>query len=160
LGFGLLAWLLAHWASGWLTTHANAMDVRPVEGILYGLVATALVAPLIGALTIVATIFGGWLGAAAALSLLLGGVGVLWLFSPVVTGYWVGRRLLGRGYFTNPLWAFVAGVLLIVLVARLLSVAPCIGALAAGVIYLLSFAFTLGGWFKARPAVAITVAEG
>jgi cytoskeletal protein CcmA (bactofilin family) len=158
VGFGLLAWLLAQWASGWLTAHANAIDVRPVEGILYGLVATALIVPLIGALVLVAAIFWGWLGAAAVLLLLLGGVGVLWLLSPVVTGYWVGRQLHGRGYLASPLWAFVTGALLIVLAARLLSVVPCVGALAAGVIYLLSFAITLGGWFKARQTVAAPVA--
>jgi uncharacterized membrane protein len=44
----------------------------------------------------------------------------------------------------------LAGVLAIVVAARLLSVIPCVGVLAAGLIYLVSFALTLGGIILAR----------
>ena len=113
-------------------------------------VAAALLLPVAIVLGILFAIFWGWTGATAIALLILGAIGLLWILSPLLAGYWLGRLLAARGYVSGRLLAMLAGVLLIVLVARLVTVVPCIGVLTASVIYLLSFVMALGGLILAR----------
>jgi cytoskeletal protein CcmA (bactofilin family) len=149
-GFALLAWLLWQLAPGFLESSGRAIVARPVEAVLYGMVAAALLLPVAIVLVILFGIFWGWAGAIAVAFLILGGLALLWMLSPLFSGYWLGSLLAGRGYINNRLLALLAGALLIVLAARLIAVIPCIGLLTAGVIYLLSFVMALGGLILAR----------
>jgi cytoskeletal protein CcmA (bactofilin family) len=150
IGFALLAWLVWQLAPGLLRTPANQIAARPVEAGLYGLIAAALLLPVIIALVILAAIFWGLPGALAASSFLLGAAGLLWILSPLFTGYWLGHLLADRGYALGELVALLVGTLTIVLVARLLALIPCLGVLLAGLIYLITFALALGGIIRAR----------
>ncbi|MCL4858816.1 MAG: hypothetical protein KJZ93_05390 [Caldilineaceae bacterium] len=150
IGFALLTWVVWQLAPETVRGASNAIAARPVEAGLYGVVAAALTLPVVAALVLIGTIFWGLVGSLASSSFLMGLVGLLWILSPLVTGHWVGRQLGERGYIAGELSAFLAGVLAIVVAARLLSVIPCVGVLAAGLIYLVSFALTLGGIILAR----------
>jgi len=158
-GFALLAWLLWQLTPGIFSWGAAPLVARPAEAGLFGIVVAAVILPLILAFTLLAALFWGWLGALATSSFLFGAVGLVWLLSPVVTGYWISRWLVARGYLSSGLIALWAGVLIIVLGTRLVSIFPCVGTVAAGVIYLLSFVLTLGSLILARrqPATALTV---
>jgi hypothetical protein len=91
--------------------------------------------------------------------MLLGAMSLLWLFSPLIPGYWVGQRLAQLGYQIGPLPALLSGVLLIVLVVRVISIIPCLGTLVAGVIYLICFALTLGSLIVGRRQPSTPVLE-
>jgi hypothetical protein len=69
----------------------------------------------------------------------------------------LGQRLAARNIVDGDLATFLVGVLTIVLVARLLMLIPFVGFLVAGLIYLFSFAFTVGGWLAARRQQATMV---
>jgi cytoskeletal protein CcmA (bactofilin family) len=149
-GFALLAWLLWQLAPGFLESSGRAIAARPVEAALYGIVAAALLLPVAIVLGLLFGIFWGWAGAVAVALLILSVVTLLWLLSPLLAGYWLGDLLLARGHASSRLLALLAGVLLIVLVARLVAIVPCIGVLTASVIYLLSFVMALGGLILTR----------
>lgn len=150
IGFGLLAWLVWQLAPALLRTAGSGIQARPLEAALYGIVATALLMPVFIALVLLAAIFWGIAGALAAASFLLGAAGLLWILSPLITGYWLGGFLRARGYVTGELVALWVGTLAIVILARVLLLIPCVGALAAGLLYLASFVLAVGGLFLAR----------
>ena len=150
LGFALAAWLIWQLAPGMIRTSGEGVRMRPVEAGLYGVVVAALILPVLAALVLIAAIFWGITGAAATAFFLLGAVGLLWIFSPLFAGYWLGDLLSERGYVQGPLLALLAGALVIVLAARIFSLIPCVGAVVAGLIYLLSFVLTIGGLIVAR----------
>lgn len=156
VGFSLLAWLLWHFFPGLFTTTTQAMARQPMEVGLYGLVGAALLLPLTLALVFLAGFFWGWGGALAAAAGAFGGLGLLWLFSPLITGHWIGQRLAALGYPLAPLPLLIIGTLAIVLLARLLALIPCVGMVMAGMLYLVSFALTLGslGVGRRSPAYA------
>jgi len=54
------------------------------------------------------------------------------------------------GRLTGTLATLLIGALSLVLVARLISVIPCVGGVVAALIYLLSFALALGGIVVSR----------
>ncbi|NJN78272.1 MAG: hypothetical protein HC803_08035 [Saprospiraceae bacterium] len=124
LGFALAAWLIWQLAPGMIRNSGEGIRVRPVEAGLYGIVAAALILPVLAALVVIAAIFWGFAAAAATAFFLLGAVGLLWILSPLFAGYWVGRLLSERGYVQGPLLALLAGALVIVLVARIFSLIP------------------------------------
>jgi hypothetical protein len=150
IGFALLAWLIWRLAPALVQTTGRALRARPVEAALYGLLAVAFFLPVVVAATIIAGIFWGFPGALSAASLLFGLLGLLWIISPLFTGYWLGRLLNARNVVQGELAALLVGVLTIVLVARLFNLIPLVGALAAGLLYLLSLSLTIGGLILAR----------
>lgn len=155
LGFALLAWLLWQLAPGVLHTASSGIHARPLEAALYGIVVTALLIPVIIALVLLGAIFWGVPGALAAASFLLGAVGLLWILSPLLTGFWLGGSLRARGYVTGELVALWAGALAIVILARVLLLIPCVGPLAAGLLYLASFVLAVGGLIQARRRASV-----
>jgi hypothetical protein len=108
------------------------------------------------ALTFLAAIFWGFFpGGLFVLIFILGLVALLWLLSPVVTGLWVGEKLgqwtgLVNSGLGGELPRLLLGIAAIVLVARVLTVIPCVGDLAFQVIFLLSFMLAVGSWLLAR----------
>jgi hypothetical protein len=158
VGLALLGWLAATLAPRWVSEPADAIDRRPMEAAIYGILVAVAIIPASAALVFLAVLFWGWFpGGVAMLAFLFGLFGVLWVFSPVVAGLWLGRKLapaLGLGSAILP--ALLTGVVVIALSARLLGAIPCLGVVLSQVIYLLSFALTVGGWIIARQRRDVT----
>ena len=152
LGMVLAGWLIWTFASRQVTDLVAIMETRPMEAGIMGLLVAVLIVPLIGALTFLAVLFWGWFpGGVFMASFLLGLVALVWLLSPIVTGLWVGRKLAEvAGLDVGELPKLLLGMVAIVLVGRVLTVIPCVGDLAFLVIYLASFALTVGSWVLAR----------
>jgi hypothetical protein len=138
-GFALLATLLHTLAPGVLHAPANVLARNPAAsgglGLVLFLAFFTLGPALVVMLAIVAALFWGWLAAVVAglslfaLALLFG---VVWVWSPLVTGSWLGRRLLKR--------EGLAPVLLGVLLVAAIGQAPAVGFF----VYILSFALAAG----------------
>lgn len=150
LGFALLAWLIWRLAPGLLQPASEQVRLQPGTAGLYGVIATALIVPILLALSVAVAIFWGIGGAVATAAFTLGALSLLWMLSPLFIGYWLSRFLQERGYIQNSLLALIAGTLAVVLLTRLLTPIPCVGALVAGLIYLISFVLMLGGWILTR----------
>lgn len=146
VGFALLGWLLLRYAPGLLTGPVAAIQEKPVESGLYGLLAAALLIfiPILSILLVVLVwIFWGTFSALTMAFFLLGSLALVWMLSPLVTGLWLGQRVVERsGRETTLTVALLVGVLLIVVIGRV----PFIGWL----VYLISFALALGGVLRSR----------
>ncbi len=151
LGLGLLAWIIMRLTPGALQRPVAAIDRNPVEAGIYGMVVAVAALPVAAGLVFLVSLFWGWFpGGAAVLSFLFGALGLLWNFSVLITGLWLGRRLLGGRYAGSDLAALLVGALAIALVARVAGIAPCIGPVVSMLIYLLSFVFAAGSLIVAR----------
>lgn len=151
-GLALLGWLVWSFFQERVAKTAAVMDRRPVEAALYGLLVAVTVLPVSAALVFLTVLFWGWFpGGVAMLTFLFGLVTLVWLFSPVVTGLWIGRKLAAAtGVVKGDLPALLLGIVVIVLVARLLTFVPFLGELAFRALYLLSFALAVGAWIVAQ----------
>ncbi|CAN5710276.1 hypothetical protein BH10CHL1_BH10CHL1_08110 [soil metagenome] len=155
VGLALLAWLWVRLAPHLLRSTTDAIETKPIEVGLYGVLAAALIVPIIAALVILTMLFGGISPGILLLFFLFSGVLLLWFFSPLLTGLWLGRKLVAHaGRYSSRLSSTLAtlltGVLTIVVVARLIGTIPFVGLLVAALIYLLSFALALGGLIVSR----------
>jgi cytoskeletal protein CcmA (bactofilin family) len=159
-GLMLLGWLAWSFAPQRMTTAVTVLEGRPVEAAIYGLLVAVAVFPVSAALVFLAVLFWGWFpGGVAMLTFLFGLFALLWLFSPVVTGLWLGRKLANAtGRELGNLATIFLGVAVIVLVGRLLTFIPFLGELAFRAVYLLSFALAVGAWILARRQAAAPVA--
>lgn len=145
-GFALLGWLLLRYMPGVLSGPVAAIEEKPLESGLFGLLAAALLVfvPILSVLLVVVMwIFWGTLPALVMAFFLLGSLALAWFFSPLVTGLWLGQRILNQsGREATLTIALLVGVLLIVVIGRI----PIIGWL----VYLVSFALALGGVLRSR----------
>ena len=148
---GALVWQLA---PGLFSRPAAAIDSKPVEAGLYGILVAVAVMPVTAALVFLVVLFWGWFpGGAAVFAFSFGLFSLAWLFSPLVSGLWLGRRLFALTHtLRGDLYALLAGSTLIVLAGRLLSAIPCVGGLMYWMLFLLSFALAAGGIVLARRA--------
>jgi len=98
--------------------------------------------PIVSAILVfVAWLFWGWFWGLVVFVFLFGTLALLWMFSPIVTGLWLGRRIVRQSdQSVSLLVAMLVGVLVIVVLGRL----PILGWL----VYLLSFVFALGGLMR------------
>jgi len=153
VGFALLGWLLLRYAPDMLRTPVAAIEARPLEAGLYGLLAGALfvfVPILSGLLIVLVWIFWGTFPALVMALFLLGALALVWLFSPLITGLWLGQRIVAQtGRETTAIITLLVGVLLIVVIGRI----PIVG----GLVYLVSFVLALGGVLRSRLAGKATV---
>ena len=147
IGLALAGWLLLRLAPGLIRQPARAIDEQPAQTALWGLGAIALALPLSVALVFVLVSFWGWFpGGVAMFAFLFGLLALLWFFSPLITGLWVGRRVAALTHIPlDPLPTLLIGVVVIVLVGRILAAVPFIGEFTYRVLYLISLAFALGG---------------
>lgn len=141
VGFALLGALLLRFAPAALTKPVAAIEAQPVETGLYGLVAALLFIfiPILSAVMVILIwLFWGWFPALIMFAFLFGALSLLWFFSPLVTGLWLGGRIMaqGDGSSTLPI-SLLVGVVIIVILGRV----PLLG----WVVYLISFIFALGG---------------
>ena len=146
VGFALLGWLLMRYAPGLLTGPVAAIQEKPVESGLYGLLAAALLifVPILSILLVVLVwIFWGTFSALTMAFFLLGSLALVWMLSPLVTGLWLGQRIVERsGREATMTVALLVGVFLIVVIGRV----PFVGWL----VYLINFALALGGVLRSR----------
>jgi cytoskeletal protein CcmA (bactofilin family) len=146
LGLILVAWVLSYLAPQSLSRPAAALAARPAAAAIYGIVLVALAIPLTAALVFVAVLFWGWFP--GGISMLTFGFGLLslaWIFSPLITGYWLGHMLAeATNRSLRGLPATILGIVLIVLTARLVGLVPCAGELLLRLIYLMSSALSAG----------------
>jgi hypothetical protein len=151
-GYLLAGWLLWSFAPRQMTNQVAEMETRPMEAGILGLLTGVAVVPVGAALVLLAGLFWGWFpGALIMFAFIFGLFALLWLLSPIVTGLWVGRKI-GEltGAVDGELPRLLVGIAVIVLVARVLTVIPCVGDLLFQVIFLTSFALAVGSWIVAR----------
>jgi hypothetical protein len=145
IGFAGLSWLILRFAPRTLTRPAQALSDSPVESGLYGLVAGALLifVPILSTiLVVIMAIFWGIFPAIVLFAFLFGSLALLWFFSPLVTGLWLGQRIVGTSSGERSLLVtLLLGLALIVLLGRI----PILGWL----IYLISFVLAFGGVLRA-----------
>lgn len=148
IGFALIGWLVLRFVPAGLTRPADVIEDEPVAAGLYGLVGAVLLIfiPIVSALLVfVVWLLWGWFSGLIVFIFLFGVLALLWLFSPIVTGLWLGRRILRQvDQPASLLTAMFAGVLVIVVLGRV----PVLGWL----IYLISFVFALGGLLRMAQA--------
>ncbi len=155
IGLAFLGWLWVRVAPNLLRSTTYAIETKPIEVGLYGVLAAALSIPIIAALVLLTMLFWGIFPGVLLLGFLLSGILLLWFFSPLLTGLWLGRKLVANaGSYSSRLSGTLAtlliGALAIALVARLIGTIPFVGLLVAALIYLLSFALALGGLIVSR----------
>jgi len=149
LGVALLAWFLLWLTPGLLRTPANIIRERGVESAIFGFVLMVLFIPLVAALVFLTWLFWGWGASILAFIFLFSFAGLVWIFSILATGLWLGRWLAKvANWNLSDLWSVIIGVLIIVLIIRLLALIPCVGVLAGGLIYAISFALVTGAWIR------------
>lgn len=155
-GLLVVGWLLWSFAPRQIIGPVATMEARPMEAGIFGLLAAVAVLPISVALTFLAVLFWGWFpGGLFMASFLFGLFALLWLLSPIFVGLWVGRNVAkAAGVAGGELLQLLIGIAVIVVTARVLTIIPFVGDLAFQVIYLASFALTLGSWIlvRRRPA--------
>ena len=157
IGVGILGWLLFRFRPNTLLRPAAAIRANPLESGVYGLIAAVLLIfiPIASIVLVIFTAaFWGVLPAVAMFVFLVAASALVWFFSPLLTGYWlgeaIGRRLGGE---RAPFYLLMLGALLIVILGRI----PILG----WIVYLLSFLLALGGLLRsgANTAYAARPAE-
>lgn len=152
VGLLVVGWLLWSFAPRQIIGPVATIEARPMEAGILGLLAAVAVLPVSAALTFLAVLFWGWFpGGLFMASFLFGLFALLWLISPIFTGLWVGRKIVKAiGIAGGELLQLLIGIAAIVLIARVLTIIPFLGDLAFQMIYLASFALTVGSWILAR----------
>ena len=146
VGFALLGWLLLRYIPALLTGPVAAIQEKPLESGLYGLLAAALLVfvPILSILLVVLVwIFWGTFSALTMAFFLLGTLALVWMLSPLVTGLWLGQRIVAQaGRQATLTVSLLVGIFLIVVIGRV----PFVGWL----VYLISFTLALGGVLRSR----------
>ena len=158
IGVAILGWLLFRFKPNTLVRPAAAIRANPVETGLFGLIAAVLLIfiPIASTVLVIFTAaFWGVIPAVAMFIFLVAAAALVWFFSPLLTGYWLGEKIGERlGADHAPVTLLLMGALLIVILGRI----PILG----WVVYLLSFVLALGGLLRsgtgaadARPAETV-----
>lgn len=144
IGFAGLSWLVLRFAPQSLIRPVASLNDAPVESGIYGLVAGALLifVPILSTvLVVIMAVFWGIFPAFVLFTFLFGGLALLWFFSPLITGLWLGQRIVGTSSQERSLLVtLLLGLALIVLLGRV----PILGWL----IYLISFVLAFGGLLR------------
>ena len=163
-GLALAGWLIYQFAPAQIEEPATLLAANPTESVIAGVIALALYLPVSAiAVFVAALLFGPWLGGLALFALLFGLFSLLWTLSPLVTGLWLGRRLLQAGDTqAAPLVTMLLGATTILLAGRVLTWIPCVGGVAYRLVYLASLAFALGALIlrqRRRPPTVVADLE-
>lgn len=122
---------------------AGELQRKPWSAAGLGFLFVLLLVPLTILLSLLAWLFWGTFpGGVAAASFLFGLWGLLWMFSPAIAGYWLGRILL-RNNSSQLLQLFV-GAAIILVAARAAGWIPVAGGLIGWLVLLCSFALAAG----------------
>ena len=139
IGFILLCLIVTKFIPKAVVVPAKAMSRSPVWAGLYGLLALALFSfvPLAGCLLACLACFQGPETPLVVMFLDFSAIYLLWKLSPLVTGYWLGKKLTGRTGDKVELTPFVMGTLIITVIGHI----PILGYL----VYFVSLCLTVGG---------------
>ena len=152
IGVGILGWLLFRFRPSTLLRPAAAIRANPLETGVYGLIAAALLIfiPIASVILVIFTAaLWGVLPAVAMFVFLVSASALVWFFSPLLTGYWLGEAIGRRmGGDRAPFYLLLPGTLLIVILGRI----PVLG----WIVYLLSFLLALGGLLRSGASTADT----
>lgn len=152
LGVGIIGWLLFRIRPNTLLRPAAAIRANPLATGVYGLIAAALLIfiPIASVILVIFTAaFWGVLPAVAMFVFLVASSALVWFFSPLLTGYWLGEAIGRRlGGDRAPILLLLLGTLLIVVLGRI----PILG----WIVYLLSFLLALGGLLRSGASTADT----
>jgi|GEM_PF-866049 len=158
IGLSLLTWLLLRYAPDLVPGTAEAIDEDFSRTVVYGLGFSVLMIPLAALFVFLVTLFfGGFQGGIPTFMSSFGVLSLLWILSPIFTGFWLGQEIAdavefdldeGIDSFRELMIATVAGIIVIVMVTRILALIPCVGGLASWVVYLLSFTMAVGGFIR------------
>ena len=150
IGVAILGWLLFRFKPNTLVRPAAAIRANPVETGLFGLIAAVLLIfiPIASTVLVIFTAaFWGVIPAVAMFIFLVAAAALVWFFSPLLTGYWLGEKIGERlGADHAPVTLLLMGALLIVILGRI----PILG----WVVYLLSFVLALGGLLRSGTGAA------
>lgn len=149
IGFAALSWLVLRFRPQIVREPAAVLADAPGKSAAYGLVAALafIFIPLVSMLLV--ALVWTFFGVAPAIILLVALFGILslvWIFSPLVTGYWLGR-LFGMEALTGML----VGVAAVVVLIRL----PFVGWLIALVSFLFAFGALLVMWLNLSDSDAL-----
>ena len=152
IGVVILGWLLLRFRPNTLLRPAAAIRANPLQTGVYGLIAAALLVfiPIASVILVIFTAaLWGVLPAVAMFVFLVSASALVWFFSPLLTGYWLGEAIGRRmGGDRAPFYLLLLGTLLIVILGRL----PVLG----WIVYLLSFLLALGGLLRSGASTANT----
>jgi len=152
IGVVILGWLLLRFRPNTLLRPAAAIRANPLQTGVYGLIAAALLIfiPIASVILVIFTAaLWGVLPAVAMFVFLVSASALVWFFSPLLTGYWLGEAIGQRmGGDRAPFYLLLLGTLLIVILGRL----PVLG----WIVYLLSFLLALGGLLRSGASKADT----
>lgn len=154
LGIALLGWLFLRFAPNALAKPVTAIEEKPVETGLYGLIAAVLLIfiPILSAILVaLVAIFWGAFPAVVMFVFLFGSLALLWFFSPLITGLWLGQHIATQLNVPGRLAALLIGALLLVLLGRI----PFVGWL----VYLFSFILAIGGLLRWNRVAGETEAD-
>ena len=152
IGVVILGWLLLRFRPNTLLRPAAAIRANPLQTGVYGLIAAALLIfiPIASIILVLFTAaLWGVLPAVAMFVFLVSASALVWFFSPLLTGYWLGEAIGRRlGGDHAPFYLLLLGTLLIVILGRI----PVLG----WIVYLLSFVLALGGLLRSSVSTADT----
>jgi hypothetical protein len=158
LGIIVLGALLLFLFPGFTTGAAAELRGKPWTVLAYGVLVVLLAFPLTIILVGLAWLFWRAFPGGVAFGLfMLGFWGVLWLISPAISGLWLGQALLRNT--DSKLLQLSVGAAIILLLARAAMWIPFTGALASGLVLLVSFIFAAGAIvaLRRRPSDATRV---
>ncbi len=152
-GFALLGGLLLRVAPDMLERPSQALAQKPGQALLYGLLVAVIfiLLPIASAILVFLMVFfWGILPGIVLGVFLFVALTLIWIFSPLVTGFWLGKWLVGATGRNMAVWpTLVVGIILLVLLGRV----PFLGYF----IYLVSFLFALGGLWLSRRSGEVAV---
>jgi len=143
IGLLVLGWLLIRLLPSFATRTADVMHTQPLPAIGVGLLILVAAVPAVIVLVGLAWLFWGFFpGGLATAMFLFGALGILWFISPALTGWAVGRRLVGGQ--SSEILKLLLGVLLVLLIIRIAEWIPFAGGFVAWLLLSLSFAYAGG----------------
>jgi hypothetical protein len=143
LGLLALGAVLLALFPGFTNGVAGELQREPWSALGYGFLVLLLFVPLTTVLVLLAWLFWGvFPGAIAVAFFLIGAGGILWMFSPVVAGFWLGQMLL-HGNSSKLLQLFIGGAI-ILLVARAVRWIPIVGGWIGWLVLMCSWVLAVG----------------
>ena len=128
---------------GFTNEVAGELERQPWRAVGFGFLFVLLLVPLTIILALLAWLFwGAFPGGMAVTFFLIGLGGILWMFSPAIAGYWLGRMLLREN--SSKLLQLFIGAAMILLVARVAGWIPLVGGWISWLVLMSSFVLAVG----------------
>ncbi|MEM7800433.1 MAG: hypothetical protein AAF633_14655, partial [Chloroflexota bacterium] len=125
-GFGILAWLVLRYRPQLVKEPAEIVSQNMGGTLLWGFAGTFgfMFVPIASAILVgLVAVFWGGFPAFVLFLALFSVLALLWIFSPLITGYWIGSQLSGNQEGQSELLSVTLGIAMLVLLIRI----PVIG---------------------------------